>query len=201
MRKIIIDPGHGDAGCDWGAVAKDGTRESDIVLNLAKKLESMLTQKGYNVILTRKSRINNLPITSNKLGDLPARTGIANKEKADLFISLHCNSNTNTSANGTEIYYCSGSKDGKNLAAKILNELLYLQKIKLKKSNNPNFWDFINRGKKEATFYVLSETNMPAVLVETLFLSNKDDLTNLKSEEFLTTYATAITNGINMYFK
>jgi N-acetylmuramoyl-L-alanine amidase len=200
-KRIFIDPGHGDTGKDFGAIAKDGTREADIVLEIAKITKEYLKKKGYDVYLSREKETSIYPIYNNDLGDLPYRTDRANYLKANLFVSIHCNAVVSPEANGTEIFYA--SSQGQRLAKCILNEVLYLQKQKKKRyisdKNKVNLWNFSNRGVKKDSLYVLNNTDMPAVLVETLFLSNPEDLELLKSREFQTFYALAIANGIEKY--
>jgi N-acetylmuramoyl-L-alanine amidase len=201
MKRIFIDPGHGDQGGDFGAIAKDKTREADIVLEIARIAKEYLKEKGYEVYLSREKKISTYPIYSESLGDLPYRADRANYLKADLFISIHCNAASSSEANGTEIFYTSSS--GQKLAKDILNEVLYLQKLKKKRytadKNKVNLWSFLNRGVKQGSFYVLNNTDMPAILIETLFLSNSEDLELLKSREFQCFYAFAIANGIEKY--
>jgi len=203
MKKIFIDPGHGDQGGDYGAIAKDGTRESDIALKIADITGEYLKEKDYKVHLSRDKKTSTYPIYSDSLGDLPYRAEKANDLKCDLFISIHCNSASNQEAYGTEIFY--SSSNGKKLSKCILNEVLYLQKQKLKKykadKRKSYIWNFPNRGIKKGNFYVLTATDMPAVLIETLFLSNPEDLELLKNREFQTFYAFAIANGIEKYFE
>jgi N-acetylmuramoyl-L-alanine amidase len=203
QKKIYIDPGHGDIGGDFGAIGADGTREGDIALAIAEILKGYLIADGYQVFMSREKETSDFPIYSESLGDLPSRVQGANNADCDLFISIHCNAGDG-GADGTEIYHCPGSTEGEKLAKAILNEVLYLQGIKKNKykaSNNLfNLWNFPNRGVKEANFYVLTNTSMTAVLCETLFISNSDDLKLLKDREFQLFYASAIESGINEYF-
>ncbi len=204
MEKIFIDPGHGDIGKDFGAIGKDGTREADIALSIGKTAKTLLEKDGYKVYMSREKEMSGNPLYSQSLGDLPYRTKAANDAGCDLFISIHCNASSNSAGNGTEIYHCPGSTEGKKLAKAILNEVLYLQKVKKEKHKTDKallkLWDFTNRGVKEGNYYVLTDTDMPAVLCETLFMSNPDDLKLLKTSEFQTAYAQAITSGVNKYF-
>lgn len=203
-RVIYIDPGHGDIGGDFGAVGGDGTREADITLAIAQATKNELIKRKYEVHLSRNSETTSFPIYSESLGDLPFRVEEANKTDAELFISIHCNASESSSASGTEIFYFPGSASGKITAKCILNEVLYLQKIKKAKAKTDkhmlNLWDFTNRGLSEWNFYVLSQTAMPAVLIETLFLSNSEDLELLKTKEFQKFYALAIANGIDRLY-
>jgi len=131
MKRIFIDPGHGDQGGDFGAIGKDGTREADIVLEIAKITKEYLQEKGHTVLLSRDKKTSTYPIYNESLGDLPYRTDRANYFKCDLFASIHCNAAGSSEANGTEIFYA--STQGQKLAKCILNEVLYLQKQKKKR--------------------------------------------------------------------
>lgn len=175
MYKICIDAGHG--GIDTGATA-DRIHEKDIVLDISKKLKQLLEKQNLQVYLTREQ---------DKFVDLKDRAIIANNLKADIFISIHCNSATNKDAHGFEIYHTQGSNKGQKLSADI------------KLSINENK-DIIraDRGIKTANFTVLTNTNMTAVLIELAFISNYQDrhLLQTKQQE----YAKAIAKGILDYF-
>ena len=205
IKTIVIDPGHGDAGKDYGAISPiDGTKEATITLQIGLTVANYLKTNGYNVILTRDKELTTYPITSQSLGDLPARVDLANNANADLWISIHCNEFTDKSAEGTEIFYANGSTNGQKLAANILNELMYLRGIKISKYGNT--WNFTSRGVKpdsnysSSGLYVCQHTNMPAILIETLFLSNLQDLNLLHSQEYQFMVAMAIKEGIDSYF-
>ncbi|HBM79923.1 MAG TPA: hypothetical protein DD426_03645, partial [Clostridiaceae bacterium] len=157
--KICIDPGHG--GNDPGALGRQ-SKEKDINLALASKLEQKLTKSGIQVVMTR---------TSDATLDLQKRCDIANKGNCDYFMSIHCNSFNNASAAGTEAYYYKGSKAGQELAGKILNAAVESGHLK-------------NRGVKTAGFYVLKFTKMPAVLLETAFISNPDEEKFLRNDSW-----------------
>lgn len=93
---VVIDPGHG--GTDTGAVGDDGIQEKDVVLKIAKEIETLnkdLFNNKFEVYLTRYSD------TLISLGD---RTKLARRLKADLFVSLHCNHSKNPNAKGVEVY-------------------------------------------------------------------------------------------------
>lgn len=199
---IFIDPGHGDQGGDFGAVGSDGTREADIALKVGKIAKKLLLKDGYKVIMSREKETSAFKIYSDSLGDLPYRVELANSQDCDLFISIHCNAATSQQASGTEIFYYSSY--GQKLAQKIMNEVLYLQKQKVKKAQSQDdkeLWQFPNRGLKNGSFYVLTNTDMPAVLIETLFLSNKYDLKLLKNKDFQYLYGMAIAAGVKKYFE
>ncbi|MCI8342547.1 MAG: N-acetylmuramoyl-L-alanine amidase [Firmicutes bacterium] len=146
--KICIDPGHG--GKDPGAVAA-GCVEKDVALSISLKLAEILKSKGLDVFLTRSDD------TYNSVAQKAAK---ANKWGADLFVSIHCNSAASASANGTEclIYAHDGESD--KLAEHIQNSIV----------QNLKTADRHIKIRKDLT--VLNSTNMPAVLVETAFVSN-----------------------------
>jgi len=129
------------------------------------------------VILTRTSDVN---------VNLSQRANIANKENADIFISVHCNAVTNSFAHGLETFYYPNSDTGRKLANIILNQLILETGLK-------------NRGTKEANFAVLRLTTMPAVLVECGFLSNPAEEALLKQESFQKKCALGIGKGILAY--
>lgn len=179
---IVLDPGHGMGNVgkfyDPGAVAGE-FNEAEIVLNQSKKIKNLLENKGYEVILTRQDNTIPAPLSS--------RTKIAEDNKADLFVSLHSNSVNSNSAYGQEVFYNDGGKSiAQNIQTALINEI----------SNNPKF--IINdRGIKKADFRVL-KTKIPAVLIESGFLSNPNDRNYLTDNIDDVEYA--IANGIDKYF-
>lgn len=175
MPKICIDPGHG--GKDPGA-STQGVNEKDIVLNVSTTLKQLLEKQGIQVIMTR---------TNDTFVELKERCNIANREKADVFVSIHCNSASSTQAHGFEIYHSQGSINGQKLAAD----------IKLSVNENKSLIR-ADRGIKTANFTVLTGTNMPAVLVELAFISNDADRELLKTKQ--NEFAQAIAKGIFNYF-
>ena len=174
-KTICVDAGHG--GKDSGAVG-NGLLEKDIVLNIAKILKEQLLEKDFNVCMTRED---------DTFVELKDRCIIANKQKADIFVSIHCNSAENKSAFGFEIFHTQGSIQGQKFSAD----------IKLSINENKELIR-ADRGIKTANFTVLTGTNMPAVLVETAFISNIEDSKILKAKQ--SEFATAICKGICSYF-
>lgn len=150
--KIVIDPGH-SGPFEPGACAGE-YREADISWYIARFLRAELKMRGHEVLLTRAKYIDN--------DDLAFRAEVANRWKADLFISIHCNSAERIDAEGTETYYYPGSNRGKRLARCIqfcMTDAMLTE----------------DRGIKEGDFQVLRETICTAVLVECGFLSNAID--------------------------
>jgi|UniRef100_A0A7V6CMV5 N-acetylmuramoyl-L-alanine amidase len=133
IKLIVLDPGHG--GKDPGAIGKKGTKEKDLNLAIARKLKKYLEKMGLEVILTRNSDIF-LPLNE--------RTKIANDNKADIFISIHCNSapRKNFYANGFEVYFLSEARtDWERAVAKAENEVI---KYEVQKSEiSDDFLSFI----------------------------------------------------------
>ncbi len=173
---VAIDPGHG--GRDPGAVGIGGLRETDIVLDVSLQVQALLQQQGVQVVMTRQD---------DREIDLEPRVVTANRASADLFVSIHANaiSMSRPDVNGVETYHY-GSGGGEELADILLQSIL--------EATNLN-----SRGVKEARFYVLRRTNMPASLVEVGFVTGAQDAPKLATEEFRTLLAQAITRGILQY--
>ncbi|QNO16653.1 N-acetylmuramoyl-L-alanine amidase [Alkalicella caledoniensis] len=170
---IVIDPGHG--GTSVGAVGPRGTREKDVVLSTSLIIEKMLVQLGANVLLTRRT---------DKNVSLAERVNIANKNNADVFVSVHYNGFSDPSANGTETYWHTrGSNQSSRLASTVQNYLI--KKLQRR-----------NRGVKQANFYVLRETKMPAILIEPLFLTNPTEETLIRNEANQKLVAEAVVEGL-----
>lgn len=186
MSKIYIDPGHG--GKDAGAIGINGKYEATVNLNVAKYLKKELERNGQTVKMCR---------TTNITKELSERTTEANNWGADIYCSIHCNAAEYESANGTETYvYKRGSK-AEQIADKVHAQLMLaldtanrcIQTINGKKVNVV----------KEANFYVLRKTVMPAILVELGFITNKEDCAKLVDASIQKNCAIAICKGICTY--
>ncbi|NUK30995.1 N-acetylmuramoyl-L-alanine amidase [Parageobacillus sp. VR-IP] len=161
MVRIVLDAGHG--GHDPGAVA-NGLREKDLTLAIVKHIGRMLAEyEGVELHYTR---------TDDRFIELCERAEIANKLKADFFISVHINAGGGT---GFESYVYNGGVS----AATIAYQNVIHQEI-MKAIGGVQ-----DRGKKRADYAVLRETHMPAILTENLFIDNKNDAAKLKSEQFM----------------
>ncbi len=219
VKKIVLDPGHG--GKDPGSLLETGVYEKQIVLSLAqtvaKKMEGRLR---VEVALTR-SRDVFVP--------LERRTAFANMQKADLFLSLHINAHKQEDVSGLETYFLNMATDEravmvaarenatseKNISdlQKILNDLMLNTKIsessKLAHEVQKGMVSFARKryedvkdlGVKQAPFYVLIGAEMPAILVETGFLSNPFDKKRLQNKQYLESIADGIVSGIEVYIK
>ncbi|MDR3600531.1 MAG: N-acetylmuramoyl-L-alanine amidase [Desulfosporosinus sp.] len=187
-KTIVIDPGHGTP--DTGAIGPSGTMEKDNTLAIALILESDLQADGANVIMTRT--IDNSPASADftTMNDLQDRVDVANNAKADIFVSIHNNSFTNPAVSGTATYYSSDnpqSDKSQQLADNVQDELI-------------KYLGTSDRGVNEAPFYVIKNTNMPAILTESAFISNPDEEKKLASADFRQSIATAIVSGITDFF-
>ena len=211
---IVVDPGHG--GHDSGARG-NGYNEKDIALQVATKLANNLRQ-DYNVIMTRNSDF---------FVPLDTRAKIGNDANADFFISIHLNSSSSSSANGTEVFYFS-KKDQGSYAAQvakfenkvdgsygdvpfsdfILNDIFYRKNQKTSQAIAESVLDgLINltglrrRGVFGANFAVLRGSNSPSILVELGFMNNYSDLSHYLTPEGQESAASAIGNAIRKYFR
>jgi len=180
---ICLDPGHqsspnSDTGC-FGF----GLHEEDIVLDICKHAKALIELNGIKVIMTRDgTKVNGDGSSLN--ASLNTRVSIANVNKADLFLSCHCDA-FNSKAYGTSIHVF-GLNGNAERFAKILNPMMG----KL----------FCNRGIKVSNFAVIRDTNMPAVLLETAFLDNKDDNVKLADVNVRQQIAVNIAKSICIYF-
>lgn len=170
--RIAINAGH-HTEYDPGAVGKNGLREADVNYDIATKLTTILATQKHEVLF----------IMHNELADICAE---ANDFNADIFVSIHCNAAKNRLAEGTETYYCQGSEAGERLAEHI--QACLIDRLGL-----------VNRGVKTAGYYVLKCTNMPAVLVETAFISNEREEALLADDSRRQAIAEAISQGINEF--
>lgn len=177
--KVFINPGHAPSGNpDPGAVNEEtGLRECDVALAVGELVANYLDAAGVGV--TNVFQCDSLEEICNQ----------ANASGADLFISIHCNAADAEEANGTETWACAGSYRGSMLASYIQNQIV-------------DALDTTDRGVKIATpgvngLYVLTNTDMPAVLVELGFISNSDDEKILANNQ--DALARALARGVTDY--
>ncbi len=217
IGKIVVDAGHG--GHDTGTIGPNGLEEKDLVLDVALKLGKLLENKlGAEVVYTRDD---------DTFIPLETRTAIANKEQADLFISIHANSSDDPTARGVETYYLNFTShaDALEVAARenavseqSIHELQDLVKkiaLKEKIGESREFASDVqrslyaglsakspnlrNRGVKKAPFVVLIGANMPSILAEISFVSNPDDAKKLKTNEYRQRIADSLYKGVFKY--
>jgi N-acetylmuramoyl-L-alanine amidase len=217
IGKIVVDAGHG--GHDTGTIGPNGLEEKDLVLDVALKLGKLLENKlGAEVVYTRDD---------DTFIPLETRTAIANKEQADLFISIHANSSDDPTARGVETYYLNFTSraDALEVAARenavseqSIHELQDLVKkiaLKEKIGESREFASDVqrslyaglsakspsmrNRGVKKAPFVVLIGANMPSILAEISFVSNPDDAKKLKTNDYRQRIADSLYKGVFKY--
>lgn len=220
VRRIVIDPGHG--GHDGGAPGyMRGVKEKSVVLKIAQRLARKIRKElGCEVILTR---------SNDRYLTLEERTAIANTKNADLFISIHANASKNKKAYGIETYFLNLATDDdairvaarenatsrKNISdlQTILNDLMKNSKINessrlashIQKSMYSNlkryYTNIKNKGVKQAPFYVLLGAQMPSILIETSFISNKRECKRLINGNYQEHIVNSIVKGIRKYIK
>ena len=220
FKTIVIDPGHG--GKDPGAVGYRGTKEKDIALDVAKRLEKKLSKNmNVKIIMTREEDI---------FLRLSERTKIANESNGNLFISIHTNAAEDRRASGFETFLIGPNKNeaavrvaarenavlelegktGKNLTNEDLIQATIAQSAFASKSEQ--FASMVqkeikkrvqskDRGVKQAGFYVLMGASMPNVLVELGFISNPSEEKKLRSPQYRDQLATAIYRAVEQYQK
>jgi N-acetylmuramoyl-L-alanine amidase len=216
VSRVVIDPGHG--GHDPGAKTK-GLTEADLVLDVALRLEKLLSkQDGFEVVLTRRL---------DTFVPLEERTAIANRQGADLFLSIHANASTNTSARGVETYFLNltANPEAERVAARenaassrSMNQLPDIVKaiaLNNKIEESRDFASMIqtalasqlqktdsqvrNLGVKQAPFMVLLGATMPSVLAEISFITNRQEAAMLKTDKYRQRIAEALYAGVLRY--
>lgn len=169
---VYVDAGHG--GKDPGTIA-NGINEKDLNLSIALKVRNKLQQKGVQVVMNRETDV---------FVDFKDTAKHANSVNSDVFVSIHNNSATATSANGLETFYT------KQI------DLPYGKEIHSRLIANTGAYD---RGLKPDTYYVTNHTVMPAVLVEGGFITNPTEASKLKTDAYQEKIASAIVDGIMEY--
>jgi N-acetylmuramoyl-L-alanine amidase len=221
VRTVVIDPGHG--GHDPGAIGPTGLKEKDVTLAIAKVLKNKMGEIGREfgisrIILTRED---------DRFIPLEERTGIAKREHADLFISIHCNAAKDSEAHGIETYILSFSNDPEALAVAArenvsttkgisdLKDIIqkYLLNSKIDESKRlavyiqtsvttnlaGRYQTVISKGVKKAPFIVLIGADIPSILVETSFITNPREEKKLRDPQYINEIADGILRGIRLY--
>lgn len=189
----MVNSAHG--GFDGGAVANDGTVEKDINLEICLTLENMLSQNGYEVIMTRTGdtatdSTESEKIATRKKSDLKNRLALMTKYPDAVFVSVHLNKFTTSAANGSQVFY-----SGRDDASKELGEMIQRSIVRLLQPENTR----VNK-KATSSTYLLYNATIPAVLVECGFLSNTAELARLKNPEYQRQIAFGIFCGITEFF-
>ena len=221
INTVVIDAGHG--GKDPGANGRRSRlREKNMTLSIAKKLGSILERSGMRVVYSRKN---------DTFIPLPTRSDIANRAKADLFVSVHINASRSKSLSGFECYHLSDATDDNARALEAFEDssISMNEKATVEHSRqlDKTLWDLALtenrtesselasyicdsveagretyvRGVRTARFYVLKHTNIPAVLVEVGYLSNRSEEAKLKDAAYLDRITELVAGGILKYKK
>jgi N-acetylmuramoyl-L-alanine amidase len=216
VRRIVVDAGHG--GHDPGATGPRRVREKDVTLAMARKLARRLRAAGFEVILTR---------SDDRYLALEERTAIANTARADLFVSIHANAHPRRRMSGVETYFLNVADDryaarlaarengldlgGEREAMRILTDLdakasagasrrlARLVQHEVTSGVRTRVGEVRDLGVKGALFYVLLGARMPAVLVETAFISNRDEERRLASPRYQDEVAASISRAVSSF--
>lgn len=174
---VVLDPGHG--GRDPGAVGINGLQEKQVVNDITPQVAEILRQQGANVVMTRNSDIE---------VDLAPRVQTAERVNASIFVSIHANaiSMSRSDVNGLETFYASdaGQRLANTVHTTVLNEM-----------------GMRDRRVRSARFYVIRRTSMPAILVETGFVTGAEDAPNLANAAWRARMAEAISKGILLHLQ
>ncbi len=185
-KVIVIDPGHG--GTDTGAISPKNMYEKNVTFPIAMYLKPMLEAKGAKVILTRDGDHDVYGPYASPDEELQARVDIAEKNHADVFLSIHIDSFTRPDVGGVTAYY-----NPKTPFDEILAEALHERNIRVR--------GFGDRGERQANFYLLINSTMPATLVELGFLSNPQEEALLHREDVRKAFAETLADGLELYFE
>jgi N-acetylmuramoyl-L-alanine amidase len=217
LGRVVIDPGHG--GKDGGTIGPNGLTEKALVLDVAMRLGKLVAQKlNAEVVYTRDA---------DTFIPLEERTEIANREKADLFISVHANASSEPTVTGVETYYFNSNPDRKGLELAIrenaasgatfsdLNDLLHRAILQTKLEESRQFAQKVqeslcaysirmnaqarNRGVRQAPFVVLIGATMPSILAEVGFVSNPRDERLMRRGDQRQKIAEALFKGVMQY--
>ncbi|MBI5182305.1 MAG: N-acetylmuramoyl-L-alanine amidase [Nitrospirae bacterium] len=214
---IVLDPGHG--GKDPGAIGKNGLMEKDVVLDIAKRLKKLLVERANKKVYLTREDDTFIP--------LPQRPAIAAGKDADLFISIHVNSNTKRSSRGIETYTLNSSSDKwaaktaarENMASEnsisgfektlrdlltqsnneISLELAHSVQKQLVKTLKTDYSKIDDLGVKGAPFIVLMNSRVASILAEVSFISNPDEEKRLRTPEYKQKIAEGLYEGIQKY--
>ena len=194
---VVLDPGHG--GQDSGAMC-GGVLEKDLTLDVARRIDRLLNSEGIATLMTR---------VGDTYVSLADRAAFANRVRKCIFISIHFNEDNKPVASGVETYYAAHQITAGSFLASWLPFLWR----PLSDSPNPESQNLaalvqealvartrsIDRGTEARQFFVIANVTSPAVLIEGGFLTNKEDISKLGSEDYRDQIAAAVADGILRY--
>lgn len=175
---IVIDPGHG--GEDPGKVGVNDALEKDINLKIAEKLRDMMEEEGIQIVMTREDDF----VPESKNEDLKKRVELINEVNPDIVVCVHQNSFTDQTVAGPQVFYHGSSEISKKIAQTLQEELWLVDEENQRQI------------KGNENYYMLSQTEVPTVIVECGFLSNSKDAEKLVTDEYQEQIAQAICSGI-----
>ena len=186
---VVIDSGHG--GKDPGKIGINGEKEKDINLAIARKLASLLEQADVKAVMTRTgdAGLYDEDASRKKVQDMKRRIELMEETAPDLVVSIHQNSYPDPSVKGAQVFYYTGSSEGRALAERIQNRL-----YRLDPSNR-------RAVKENNSYYLLKKTTCPIVIVECGFLSNPKEAEALSDAVYQEKAAWQICMGILQYLK
>lgn len=186
IRTIIVDAGHGLP--DGGAVSSSGTAESPLNLQIALKLKEELTERGFNVVLTRDGEDG---LDKKKKADMYKRLDIMTKTPSDMFVSIHINKFSQSKYRGAEVLYSSNFIQSTLLAQLIMDRIKEIDpKVQTRTIKQA-----------EKSLFLMKNATVPAVIVECGFLSNPEDEALLTDKAYQARLSGAICDGIIEYYR
>ena len=190
-KVVVLDAGHGAP--DYGTQSASGTTEQELNLAITLKLQQLLEQSGVKVILTRSDdngiyEVDKDSIRSKKVSDMKNRVYVGNNSNADIYVSIHMNYYTESQYSGWQTFYQSSSENSKRLAT-IIQESL-----------NENIGQNKRNPMAIKGAYIMDKIEIPSVIVECGFLSNKSDEEKLKTDSYQSQLAWGIYVGLQKYF-
>jgi N-acetylmuramoyl-L-alanine amidase len=194
---VVLDPGHG--GEDSGAMC-GGVMEKDLTLDIARRVDRLLDSEGVATLMTR---------VGDSYVSLADRAAFGNRAKESIFVSIHFNEDNKPVASGVETYYAAHQINSGSTFASWL-PFFSRQPSNSPKPESQSLAGFIqealvartrsvDRGTQAKQFFVIANVTSPAVLIEGGFITNKDELSKLVSEEYRDQLAAAVTDGVLRY--
>lgn len=184
---IVVDAGHG--GRDDGCSGDNGSKESEINLKVAKSLKKYLEDYGINVVMTRcdGNALYDANATNFKESDMQNRIKLINEANPHMVISIHQNSFSDSDIRGAQAFYQEGKEESRLFADGVQSQLI---------SQLPSARSECNKG----DYYLLKESNYPAIIVECGYLTNNEEEKLLMSDDYQNKVSYAIMCGVVKYF-
>lgn len=181
-RIIVLDAGHG--GADGGASGPDGTRECDLNLAITLKTDAVLGLLGEKTLLLRStdtdlSSSDAKSISQKKVSDIRRRVELTNSQHGAILVSIHCNTYSQEKYHGAQVFYTGGAKEFGETMQLALKNGVDPSNARMAKAVSPDV-------------YLMNHVKVPGILVECGFLTNQEELTNLKDPDYQTRLAVTI---------